>query len=103
MTSITDEQNFVDTNFNTIKQFELSSFDELATIVIVVYTHFHTLSVLCLFLHYLMQSLRKYPVRHYSNLLSNIYFHVLQDLFFNDGNDFYKRLYYFSTVVAVIY
>jgi len=34
MTSITDEQIFVDTNFYTIKQFERSNFDELASIVI---------------------------------------------------------------------
>ena len=34
MTSIIDEQKFVDTNFNTIQQFERSSFDELASIVI---------------------------------------------------------------------
>ena len=34
MTSITDEQKFVDTNFNTIQQFERSPFDELASIVI---------------------------------------------------------------------
>ena len=34
MNSIPDEQKFVDTNFNTIKQFERSSFDELASIVI---------------------------------------------------------------------
>ena len=34
MTSITDEQKFVDTNFNTIQQFERSSFDELASIII---------------------------------------------------------------------
>ena len=34
MTSITDEQKFVDTNFNTIQQFERSSFDELALNVI---------------------------------------------------------------------
>ena len=34
MTSITDEQKFIDTNFNTIQQFERSSFDELASIVI---------------------------------------------------------------------
>ena len=34
MTSISEEQKFVDTNFSTIKQFDRSSFDELASIVI---------------------------------------------------------------------
>ena len=34
MSSITDEQKFVDTNFNIIQQFERLSFDELASIVI---------------------------------------------------------------------
>ena len=34
MTSITDEQIFVDTYFNTIKQIERSAFDELASVVI---------------------------------------------------------------------
>ena len=34
MTSITDEQKLIDTNFNTIQQFERSSFNELASIVI---------------------------------------------------------------------
>ena len=35
MTSIIDEQKFVDTNFNTIKQFERSSFDELVAIIVI--------------------------------------------------------------------
>ena len=34
MTNITDEQKFVDTNLNSIRQFERSSFDEVASVVI---------------------------------------------------------------------
>ena len=62
----------------------------------VVCTHFYisfcsAVSVLTLFgavSSEISSTYRKYPVRHCSDILFNIYFHFLQGSFFSDGNDF---------------